>query len=80
MTFRGTGWLFGTALAEDLPALTGDRIQLQQVILNLLRNASEAMVEVHGRPRQLVIRTEREDEDRVRIGCGMSAWASTPRA
>jgi signal transduction histidine kinase len=54
-------------LAQDLPAITGDRIQLQLVILNLLRNASDAMVDVHDRPRQLLIRTEREDGDRVRV-------------
>jgi C4-dicarboxylate-specific signal transduction histidine kinase len=52
-------------LAEDLPPITGDRIQLQQVILNLLRNASDAMVDVDDRPRQLLIKTERDDEDRV---------------
>jgi len=54
-------------LADDLPSITGDRVQLQQVILNLLRNASDAMVGVDDRPRQLLIRTVREDGDRVRV-------------
>ncbi|HXY53011.1 MAG TPA: PAS domain-containing protein [Terriglobales bacterium] len=53
-------------LAEDLPAVIGDRIQLQQVIMNLLRNASEAMSTV-DRPRELLIRTELEEGNRVRL-------------
>jgi len=46
--------------ADDLPPVRGDRIQLQQVILNLVRNASDAMADVHDRSRQLLVRTERE--------------------
>jgi signal transduction histidine kinase len=54
-------------LADDLPPVMGDRVQLQQVILNLLLNASDAMSGVDDRPRHLVIRTGRDDDDRVRL-------------
>ena len=53
--------------AEDLPKVKGDRIQIQQVILNLLHNASDAMRDVHNRPRQLLIKTERDDNNNVQL-------------
>ena len=56
-----------TELADGLPAVTGDRVQLQQVILNLLLNAAQAMNSVDDRSRRLMIRTEREGEDHVRL-------------
>src|SRR5262249_5114843 len=54
-------------LADDLPVVAGDRVQLQQVILNLIRNAVDAMIDVDDRPRRLLIRTEREGTDAVRL-------------
>jgi C4-dicarboxylate-specific signal transduction histidine kinase len=51
-----------TALADDLPPVLGDRVLLQQVILNLTTNAIDAMRAVTGRPRELIIRSTKERE------------------
>lgn len=67
-------------LADDLPPVTGDRVQLQQVILNLLLNASDAMSRVDDRPRQLVIRTQRDDGDRVRLAVQDAGVGLEPQA
>jgi C4-dicarboxylate-specific signal transduction histidine kinase len=48
-----------TMLAVDLPSVLGDRVQLQQVLLNLILNAVEAMSSVTGRARVLTTRSER---------------------
>jgi C4-dicarboxylate-specific signal transduction histidine kinase len=54
-------------LADDLPPVKGDRVQLEQVILNLLLNAAEAMGCIDDRPRLLMVRTARDEGERVRL-------------
>jgi signal transduction histidine kinase/tetratricopeptide (TPR) repeat protein len=64
--------------ASPLPIILADKVQLQQVILNLVINGIEAMQSITDRPRELVIRSEQIDARQVRVtvtdcGIGFSA-------
>ena len=65
-------------LAPALPMILGDRVQLQQVIINLVMNGIEAMELVMDRPRELVIRSGQDETRRALVsvtdcGVGISA-------
>ncbi|MBS0560868.1 MAG: PAS domain-containing protein [Proteobacteria bacterium] len=68
-------------LSDDLPPVDGDRTQLQQVIMNLILNAVEAMSGVTDHARDLTIATERDGDGYVRVvirdaGVGFDPTAS----
>ena len=54
-------------LAADLPPVLGDRVQLQQVILNLVMNGIDAMASVADGPRELLIRSRQHEPDKVLV-------------
>ena len=56
-----------TKLDSKLPQVTGDRVQLQQVLLNLIINAIEAMSAVNDRPRELTIVSRQDDANSVQV-------------
>jgi len=63
-----SGTVLRTELAEGLPAVQGDRVQLQQVIFNLVTNAIEAMSGNERRPRDLRIKSEKDGAGGVAVG------------
>jgi PAS domain S-box-containing protein len=72
------GVLLRTELAASLPMILGDRVQLQQVIINLVMNGIEAMQRVTDRQRELVIRSGKNEAQQVLVsvtdcGIGISA-------
>ncbi|MFL6415613.1 MAG: PAS domain-containing protein, partial [Bryobacteraceae bacterium] len=68
-----------TDFADKVLFVIGDRVQLQQVILNLLRNASDAMAEVYDRPRRMLIRTRCEPDGNVRLSVQDAGVGFDPR-
>ncbi len=64
---RRNNILVETSLDVDLPMVECDRVQIQQIILNLIVNAVEAMSAVNDRPHRLAVGTAREDAKAVRI-------------
>jgi PAS domain S-box-containing protein len=54
-------------LASDLPQIVGDRVQLQQAMLNLITNALQAMSSVDMRQRELLLRTQTDDDAQILV-------------
>ncbi len=68
-----------TDLATRLPPVLGDRVQLQQVMLNLIMNGIDAMSSVQDRPRELVIRTQEGEDDEVVVTVQDSGTGLDPK-
>jgi PAS domain S-box-containing protein len=64
---RRNGIAVRTSFDSSLPSVNGDRVQLQQVISNLLRNAVDSVSGVKDRLRFIDVRTELDEEGRIRL-------------
>ena len=77
---RRNGVALRTELTGDLPPILGDRVELEQVVLNLIMNAIEAMSAIGDRPRELVIRTQSGEIDQVRVAVQDSGIGLDPQS
>ncbi|HEY2922901.1 MAG TPA: MEDS domain-containing protein [Candidatus Binatia bacterium] len=69
-----------TQLSDDAPLIVGDRIQLQQVILNLIINAVEAMSGVGENPRELLVGSEQDESQGVLVNVRDSGPGLDPKS
>ncbi len=76
--FQGQGVSICSELADNLPTVSADRVQLQQVVLNLLMNAAEATACSSNRERLVCVRSEKHDGDWVRISVEDSGTGIKP--
>jgi PAS domain S-box-containing protein len=65
--FQGSNIRIRLSLTDNLPLVRADRIQIQQVVLNLLMNAKEAMDQGGTNAREILVMTEPEDEETVKV-------------
>ena len=76
--FQSHGVSIRSELADNLPTVSADRVQLQQVILNLLMNAAEATASNSNQKRLVFVRSEKHDADWVRISVEDSGTGINP--
>jgi PAS domain S-box-containing protein len=65
--FQASNLRIHFSLADNLPPVWADRIQIQQVVLNLLMNAKEAMDQAGSTPREILVMTEPEDGETIKV-------------
>jgi PAS domain S-box-containing protein len=76
--FQNSGVIVRTEFTDNLPMVKGDRVQLQQVVLNLIRNGMDAMSTVDDRPRQLIITTAEAEPDNILVAVQDSGTGIDP--
>jgi signal transduction histidine kinase len=68
-----------TRLAPDAPRVLADRVQLQQVLVNLIINAADSMAEIHDRPRTMTISSRCSDGQQVEVAVADSGAGIEPQ-
>ena len=77
---RRNGVALRAQLEGNIPPVLGDRVQLQQVVLNLIMNGIEAMSAVGDRPRELIISTQSGEIDQVHVTVQDSGIGLDPKS